>query len=143
MLTTIDLQSLIENAGDAIIAADREGTILLWNPAAERIFGFTAEEALGKSLDLIIPERFRKRHWDGYQQVMQTGRTRYGEDTLRVPGLRKDGDSLSIAFTVGLLISKEGEINVITAIVRDDTTRWKQERELQRRVKELESKSEP
>lgn len=72
----IDLSSLVQAAGDAIIAADVHGKIVLWNPAAQRIFGFTAEEAIGQSLNLIIPEPFRERHWAGYRRVMQTGRTR-------------------------------------------------------------------
>lgn len=138
MHRTVDLQSLVQSAGDAMIAADRDGTILLWNPAAERIFGFAAEEMLGRSLDPIIPERFRDRHWKGYQQVIRTGRTRYGSETLRVPALHKDGRSLSIAFTVGLLGPRDGQVEAIAAIVRDETTRWKEERELRRRLKELE-----
>jgi PAS domain S-box-containing protein len=113
----------------------------LWNPAATRIFGFTAEEALGRSLDLIIPERFRPRHWEGYRQVMATGRTRYGSDVLRVPALHKDGRSLSIAFTVALLNSSDGEPHVIAAIVRDETSRWNEERALRQRLAELEEKT--
>lgn len=85
MHDTLDLPSLVQAAGDAIIAADTDGKILLWNPAAERIFGFTAEDALGHWLDLIIPERLRTRHWEGYRRVMRTGQTRYGTKVLRVP----------------------------------------------------------
>jgi PAS domain S-box-containing protein len=141
MHRNVDLQSLVQSAGDAIIAADRDGTIILWNPAAERLFGFTAEETLGRSLDLIIPERFRDRHWKGYRQVMRTGQTRYGSETLRVPAVHKDGRPLSIAFTVGLLTSTDGTVEAIAAIVRDETTRWKEETELRRRLKELEGAS--
>jgi PAS domain S-box-containing protein len=90
----LDLPSLVQAAGDAIIAADTDGKILLWNPAAERIFGFTAKDALGHSLDLIIPERLRHRHWEGYQRVMRTGQSRYGTEVLRVPALHKDGRAL-------------------------------------------------
>ena len=78
MNSTLDLSSLVQAAGDAIIAAGTDGKILLWNPAAERMFGFTAEDALGHSLDLIIPERLRARHWEGYRRVMRTGQTHYG-----------------------------------------------------------------
>lgn len=141
MHRTVDLQSLVQSAGDAIIVADKVGTIVLWNPAAERIFGFTAEETLGRSLDLIIPERFRDRHWKGYRQTMRSGQTRYGSETLRVPALHKDGRSLSIAFTVGLLSSKDGSVEAIAAIVRDETMRWKEETEIRRRLKELEDGS--
>lgn len=75
---TVDFQAIVWAMGDAVIGADRDGAIRLWNPAAERMFGFTADEALGRSLDLIIPERFRNRHWEEYRQVMRTGQTKYG-----------------------------------------------------------------
>lgn len=135
----LDLKLFVQAAGDGIVAADADGRIILWNPAAERIFGFTAEEALGRSLDLIIPERFRDRHWTGYREVMRTGTTRYGSEVLRVPALHKTGTPLSIAFTVALIGSTSG--TVIAAIVRDETKRWNEERELRRRVAELEQQA--
>jgi PAS domain S-box-containing protein len=138
---TLDLPSLVQAAGDAIIAADTDGKIRLWNPAAERMFGFTAAEALGHSLDLIIPERWRHRHWEGYQRVMRTSQTRYGAEVLRVPALHKDGRALSIAFTVALLQAGDGGIQAIAAIVRDETARWEEERALRRRLAELEARS--
>jgi PAS domain S-box-containing protein len=141
METAVDLHALIQEAGNAIIVADGEGHILLWNPAAERLFGFTATEAVGDSLDLIIPERFRERHWTGYQTVMQTGQTRYGTQVLRVPALPKDGQRLSIAFTVALLHTPDGDLTGIAAIVRDDTERWQEEQALRRRLAELEGRS--
>jgi PAS domain S-box-containing protein len=137
----LDLPSLVQAAGDAIIAADTDGKIRLWNPAAERMFGFTAQEALGHSLDLIIPERWRPRHWEGYQRVMRTGQSRYGAEVLRVPAQHKDGRALSIAFTVALLQAGDGEIQAIAAIVRDETARWEEERVLRRRLTELEARS--
>jgi PAS domain S-box-containing protein len=85
MSQQFDPEQFVMAAGDAIIAADTDGSILLWNPAAERIFGYTESEVLGQSLDLIIPERLRYRHWEGYRQVMQTGQTRYGTEVLHVP----------------------------------------------------------
>ena len=133
---SFDLEIFAQAAADAIIAARVDGAIVFWNPAAERIFGFSAAEALGQSLDLIIPERFRARHWDGYRQVMATGKTKYGTDVLRVPAAHKDGRALSIAFTVSLLDGPDGR--VIAAIVRDETARWNEERELRRRIAELE-----
>jgi PAS domain S-box-containing protein len=138
---TLDLPSLVQAAGDAIIAADTDGKIRLWNPAAERMFGFTAEDALGHALDLLIPERWRHRHWEGYRRVMRTGQTRYGTEVLRVPALHKDGRALSIAFTVALLPAGDGGIQAIAAIVRDETTRWEEERALRRRLAELEARS--
>jgi PAS domain S-box-containing protein len=138
---TVDFHALVWAMGDAVIGADTDGAIVLWNPAAERMFGFTAEEALGGSLNLIIPERFRNRHWNGYQQVMRTGRTRYGSDVLRVPALHKDGRTLSIAFTVALLYTRENEVQTIVAIVRDETSRWQEDRALRQRLAQLEAPS--
>lgn len=136
----IDLTQLIAAVGDAIIVSDATGAITLWNPAAERIFGFTESEALGQSLDLIIPERQRQRHWEGYHQTMRTGQTRYASNVLRVPAVHKDGRALSIAFTVALLFSAEKTVTAIVAIVRDETSRWNEERNLRRRLSELEAK---
>jgi PAS domain S-box-containing protein len=141
MSQPLDLTAWIRAAGDAVIAAGSDGKIILWNPAAERMFGFTAEEALGRSLDLIIPERFRARHWSGYAHVMSVGETRYGTEVLRVPALHKDGRSLSIAFTVALLRGEDGKPSAIVAIVRDETTRWNEERALRKRLAELEQKA--
>ena len=138
MSNTINFEQLVQAAGDAIVTADPEGRILSWNPAAERIFGFAAAEALGQTLDLIIPERFRTRHWDGYKQVMRTGQTKYGAEVLRVPARHKDGRPLSIAFTVALLARADGQTEAIAAIVRDDTSRWNEERSMRERLRKLE-----
>ena len=139
MSRSFDSDNFLQVAGDAIIAAAPDGTIVFWNAAAERIFGFPASEALGQSLDLIIPERFRQRHWQGYQRVMGTGQTRYGADVLRVPAVHKDGRALSIAFTVTLMYSRERQIDAIVAIVRDETGRWQEEQALRKRIAELEA----
>lgn len=137
----IDLHQLIEAIGDAVIAADRDGAITMWSPAAERIFGFTETEALGQSLDLIIPERHRKSHWHGYDTTMRTGQTRYATDVLRVPAVGKEGRRLSIAFTVALLYSAENEVTGIAAVVRDETKRFNEERSLRKRLEALESRA--
>jgi PAS domain S-box-containing protein len=136
-----DPEQFVMAAGDAIVAAGADGSIVVWNPAAERIFGYAASEALGRSLDLIIPERFRPRHWDGYRHVMQTGQTRYGTEVLRVPAIHKDGHTLSIAFTVALMSAPDRQERVIAAIVRDETSRWNEERALRQRLAELEAKT--
>lgn len=135
-----DLEKFVETAGDAIIAANADGLIVFWNSAAERIFGYAGNEALGQSLDLIVPERFRKRHWEGYRRVMRTGRTRYGSEVLRVPAVHKEGRPLSIAFTVALLFSSNGCVQTIVSILRDDTVRWNEERVLRKRLAALEAK---
>lgn len=137
-----DCEALLLAAGDAVIAAAPDGSILLWNPGAERLFGYSKGEALGRSLDLIVPERFRERHWDGYRKVMRTGETRYGTQVLRVPAQHKDGRRISIAFTVALLFTPSRAVSSIAAIVRDETERWQEERALRDRMAELEARQE-
>jgi len=138
--TSIDYEQLVEVISDAIVVADATGVINVWNPAAERLFGFTQAEALGNSLHLIIPERLRERHWAGYGKTMASGETRYSRDLLRVPALHKDGRALSIAFTVGLLYGSQQEVIGIVAVIRDETTRFAEERALRKRMTELERK---
>ncbi|MEX3933925.1 PAS domain-containing protein [Paraburkholderia phymatum] len=140
MQAAIDYEQLVNAIGDAVVISDKSGAITLWNPAAERMFGFTQEEALGKSLDLIIPERLRGRHWEGYEKTMATGQTRYGNDVLRVPSVHKDGRALSIAFTVALLYSDTRELTGIVAIIRDETARFQEDRNLRKRIAELEAR---
>ena len=139
MNTTVDCHQLIAAVGDAIIAADASGAITLWNPGAVRMFGYTEAEALGQSLDLITPERLRHRHWEGYHKSMATGTTKYGNDLLRVPATHKDGRAMSIAFTVAMLFTPENKVGSIVAIIRDETTRFAEERALKKRVAELEA----
>jgi PAS domain S-box-containing protein len=136
--TSVDFGQLVEALGDAIVVSDPDGAIKLWNGAAERLFGFTQTEALGNSLDLIIPQRLRERHWAGYRKTMASGETRYAHDVLRVPAVHKDGRALSIAFTVGLLCGPEGKVTGIVAVIRDETTRFNEERNLRKRLAELE-----
>lgn len=135
-----DLEKFAEAAGDAIVGASADGSVIYWNPAAERMFGYTKAEALGASLDLIIPERQRERHWAGYRQVMASGQTRYGTEVLRVPAVHKDGRRLSIAFTVALLFAPDGRVQAIASIIRDETSRWNEERALRERLARLEHK---
>ena len=127
--------ALLASASDAIIATDREGRITFWNPGAERIFGFTAEEAVGQSLDLIIPENLRARHWSGFRHTMQTGTSRYGHgDLLSVPGLTRDGRRISVEFTIVLLRGEGQDVNGTVAVMRDVTKRFEELRELKRRL---------
>ncbi|MEQ1694285.1 MAG: PAS domain-containing protein [Hyphomicrobiaceae bacterium] len=138
-MSTPDLAQLVHAVGDAIVVSDAQGLITLWNPGAERMFGFTAAEALGQSLDIIIPERQRERHWDGYEKTMATGVTRYGNDVLRVPAINKAGDSLSISFTVGMLFKRDGTVESIAAVMRDETRKFHQDKALRTRLRELEA----
>lgn len=138
--TLVAYKQLVEALGDAVIMCDSDGAIRLWNAAAERLFGFTPAEALGSSLDLIIPERLRERHWAGFGRAMATGQTRYQHDVLRVPAMHKDGRTLSIAFTVGLLLGAQGTVTGLVAVIRDETKRFADERDLRKRLAELEGK---
>ncbi|MGA8515058.1 MAG: PAS domain-containing protein [Burkholderiaceae bacterium] len=143
MPSPIDYKMLVESVGDAVMACDASGAITLWNPSCERMFGFTPVDAMGKSLDLIIPQRQRQRHWEGYHKTMQTGITKYGHDVLRVPAVHKDGHTLSIAFTVSMLHSTDGKVSQIVAVVRDETARFTEDRSLRKRLMELENQLGP
>ncbi len=133
---------IVQHAQDAIVFADRDGRIRLWNAGAEAMFGYRAEEAVGQTLDLIIPERLRTRHWEGYRKVMATGVTRYGREVLKVPGIRKDGTRVSLEFTVILLRDETGHLLGPAAIIRDVTARWEQEKVMKERLDALEAKVE-
>jgi PAS domain S-box-containing protein len=138
-LTDEQLADLMRHAGVAVIVADAEGAIRYWNASAERVFGHSAETAVGQSLDLIIPEKLRGRHWDGYRHTMATGETKYGNgETLSVPAVRADGERISVEFTVALLHDDGGAVSGIAAVMRDVTAAWEERRTLQRRVRELE-----
>ena len=128
-------EAILGTASDAIIATDAGGLISFWNPGAVRIFGFTAKEAVGNSLDLIIPENLRTRHWTGYNRVMATGESHYGQgDLLSVPGLTKDGRRISVEFTIVLLHDEVRKLVGTAAILRDVTKRFEEIRELKRRL---------
>ena len=141
MKTALNLGSLVAAVGDAVVACDAWGAIVLWNPAAERLFGYQESEALGQSLDIIIPQPLQQRHWDGYQKTMETGHTKYGHDVLRVPAVDKSGREMSIAFTVAMLFSSDGKPEVVVSVIRDETARFKKDREMRKRLAELEAKS--
>lgn len=131
-------EALLSTISDAIIATDREGIIRFWNPGAERIFGYTSGAAVGQSLDIIIPERLRRRHWDGYHRVMKTGESRYGRgDVLAVPGMTKDGARISVEFTIVPLKDGTGEMTGMAAIMRDVTKRFEETRAMRKQLAEM------
>jgi PAS domain S-box-containing protein len=141
MNVQLDLAQLFNVLGDAVIVADPEGIIVGWNAAASRIFGFSEAEALGHSLTLIIPERLRHRHNVGFDKSMETGTTRYGSQLLKVPANHKDGRTLSIAFSVAMLFDENHKVTGVAAVIRDETARWLEERELKQRLASYEAKS--
>ena len=134
------LEQLINETPDAILIADGEGIIIFWNQGAQLIFGHTAAEAVGQSLDLIIPENLRDRHWDGYRRVMTSGETKYSTRLLSSPGLRKVGTRVSLEFSMVLLRNSAGEREGCASIMRDVTQRWQKEQELRERLAACESK---
>src|ERR1051325_6133895 len=118
-------EALLTTRSDAVVAADADGIIRFWNAGAERIFGHAAADAIGQSLDLIIPERLRQRHWDDFRHTMATGRSRYGEgESLSVPARRRDGGTISVEFTIVPLRGHDGQMNGIIVIMRDATSRF-------------------
>lgn len=129
------IAAAILSGPDAIIAADSEGVVTFWNAGAQRIFGFTAEQAVGESLDLIIPERLRARHWAGWKQVMATGQSRYGAgDLLAVPAIRQNGTTISVEFTIHPLRDERGEMCGFAATLRDVTAKFEETRQLRRQL---------
>jgi len=134
-------RKIVENSPMAIMFADREGKIRLWNSGAETVFGYMAKEALGQSLDLIVPERQRQRHWEGWDKVMASGVTKYGRDPLAVPAMRKDGSRISIEFNVVLVRADSGELAGVAAMVQDVTARWQKQKEMNTRLAALEARA--
>ena len=132
--------AIIDASSDAIMFSDCEGIIRIWNSGAEQMFGFSSDEALGQSLDLIIPENLRGRHWDGYHRVMQSGSSRYSTDLLSAPALRKDGTRLSTEFSMVMVKDDGGAMVGVAAIIRDVSARWQREKELKERIKALEER---
>ena len=133
-------RALLHDMPDALVVADAAGLIQFWNHGAERLFGYPAGEALGQSLDLIIPERLRARHWAGFHETMRTGHSRYGAgEILSVPAMRKDSARLSVEFTILPLRDPAGRMEGIAAIMRDATKRFEQIRALQKEIAALRS----
>lgn len=133
-------ENIVQQISTALIFGDHEGIVRLWNAGAESMFGWSADEALGKSIDMIIPEKHRARHWEGYFHVMETGLTKYGQSVLAVPALTKDGRRISIEFTVALLKDADGRVLGAAASIQDVTARWERDKALRARLAELEAK---
>lgn len=120
---------ILDGSPDAILICDRSGTMRYWNRAVEHIFGFRVTEAVGVSMNLIIPERLRARHWAGWEAAMRTGTTRYGEgQLLAVPAMHKDGRQVSIEFSIQFVKDAEGQVEWVVAVIRDVTERYRREK---------------
>jgi PAS domain S-box-containing protein len=132
------------DAPDGVVIIDHEGVIRYWNRGAERIFGHPASAMTGSSLDVIIPERLRQRHWDGFRAAMARGSTKYGDDDLlAVPAIVADGRTVSIEFSVVLLVDGNGNVHHVGAIIRDVTARRAAEQDTRRRLEALGAKTPP
>ncbi len=129
---------LIQQAPDAVIFAGPEGIIREWNPAAERMFGHSPEGAIGQSLDLIIPERFREAHWNGYKRALLAGETRYSGQTLPTRSIRKDGSTIYVELTFAIIHDAYGKVIGALSHARDISERWAREREQRQHLQELE-----
>jgi PAS domain S-box-containing protein len=128
-------RTLVHETADAIVYADAQGLIGFWNKGAERIFGFSPTEAIGQSLDIIIPEKLRARHWSGYRETIRTGESRYGAgDLLSVPALRKDGVRISVEFTILPFRDSSGRTVGMAATLRDVTARFDEMKALREAV---------
>ena len=141
MELTALLQQTLDLSQDAILVADQQGIIRYWNAGAERILGYTADEAIGQSLDLFIPEKLRGRHWEGYYRVMASGETKYKTGLLSSPGICKDGTQVSLEFSMVLLKDENGTMQGCASIMRDVTERWLKEKELKQRLAACESRN--
>ena len=135
------LQQTVEKSQDAVLIADQQGIIRYWNAGAQRILGYTADEAIGQSLDLFIPEKLRGRHWEGYYRVMASGETKYKTGLLSSPGICKDGTQISLEFSMVLLKDENGTMQGCASIMRDVTERWQKEKELKQRLAACESRN--
>jgi PAS domain S-box-containing protein len=132
-------QALIEQVADAVIFADREGLIRVWNAGAEAVFGYAADEVLGRRLDVLIPERLRSAHWTGFDEAISTGQTRHGRESMTTRSIHKDGSDLYVDLSFALVKNEAGQVLVSVTIARDTTSRFRAAKESRRRIAELEA----
>ena len=133
-------QAIVEQTPDAVIYADREGTIRLWNRGAEAVFGFAAGEVLGRSLDLVIPERMREAHWTAMNRAIDEGRVRGGSRVRTTRSLHKDGRRLYVDLSFSLIVDAAGGVLGAVAVGRDCTERYLAEKALRERLALLEAR---
>jgi PAS domain S-box-containing protein len=137
-VTTPDL---VDQAPDGVIFADNDGNVVRWNAAAERIFGYTVEEAMGQRLDIIVPEQFREAHWRGYERALAAGETKYAGQALATRAMRNDGSQIYVELSFAIVKGAGGEVVGALAHARDITERFERDRAMRRRLRELEAAS--
>jgi len=133
---------LLDQAPDAVIFAGPDGLIQEWNAAAEALFGHAASDAIGQSLDLIVPERFREAHWRGFERALGEGDTKYRGQALPTRSMRKDGTDFYVELTFAIVHDTDGKVIGALAHARDITERWTHDREQRQRLRELEERLE-
>ncbi|MPZ23115.1 MAG: PAS domain S-box protein [Dehalococcoidia bacterium] len=129
---------LVEQAPDAMIFADRDGLIRVWNAAAEIMFGYSSADAVGRSLDIIVPDQFREAHWQGYDRALEAGETKYRGKSLPTRAMKANGETLYVELSFAIICDEGGAVIGALASARDITQRFEQDRTNRRRLRELE-----
>jgi PAS domain S-box-containing protein len=132
-------RALIEQVADAVIFADRDGLIQLWNAGAEAVFGYAPDEVLGRRLDVLIPERLRSAHWTAFDKAIATGRTKHGRESVTTRSIHKNGSDLYVDLSFAVVKDQAGRVLGSVAVARDITSRFQTDRESRRRIAELEA----
>jgi PAS domain S-box-containing protein len=131
-------EALIEHLADAVIFADRDGVIQLWNPGAQAVFGYSADEVLGRRLDVLIPERLRPSHWTAFDVAIATGKMKHGRESMTTRSMHKDGRDLYLDLSFALVKDASGDVRGAVAVARDVSSRFRAEKESRRRIADLE-----
>jgi PAS domain S-box-containing protein len=132
-------QALIEQLADAVVFADRDGLIRIWNAGAESVFGYSAHEVLGRRLDVLIPERLRSAHWAAFDAAIETGLMKHGRESMTTRSIRKDGSDLYVDLSFALVKDGSGHVLGSVAVARDITSRFRTDKESRKRIAELEA----
>jgi PAS domain S-box-containing protein len=135
----VDLALLVEQSPDAVVFADRDGIVRVWNAAAERIFGFSGGDAIGQDLNIIIPESLREAHWAGYDRALEAGDTKYRGQSLPTKALKADGSTIYVELSFAIVQGRDGGVTGALATARDITERFERDRTMRRRLRELEA----
>ncbi len=131
-----EYRKIVELSFDAIVVADEDGIIRFWNPAAERMFGYSAEEAIGMSVNKLMPDEWRERHGSAIERFKATGAQKTIGRTIEVEGQRKDGSRFMKEMS--LSAEKVSDRWVFMAVMRDVTERKRMENELRERLEDVE-----
>jgi len=132
--------SILRCMPEALIFCDLEGIIRVWNGGAEKVFGWPAAEAVGQNLDLIIPERMRKAHWDGFNQAIERGGVKPGRTAMITRSLHKSGEFIYVDMSFEMVKDAQGQMLGSMAVARDATARFTEEKALRKQLAELTAK---